>query len=274
MPHFEDREFSIDGHRVAYIEGGKGYPLLMIHGSGPGASTLGNWSRVLGPLSERYHVHAMDLIGFGKSDRKKSEPFFDLDLWIRQCKAMLAKIPGETVGIIAHSISASLALQVAASESRVGQVLTTGAMGAKFTVNEGTVACWTFPETRADLQKAVGFLINDKSLIDDAYLDARVKVLHEDPSYKDYFSRMFAGDRQRYADLAIIDPPVLARIKCPVTMLHGRVDEPFPPATTLKLADHIPQADVVLLANCSHSVALERTDALLSAAQTLFPQPQ
>ena len=68
MSKYSKHGFNFEGVPVAYIRGGgKGFPILMIHGSGPGASTQGNWRLVLDPLADRYQIYAMDLIGFGES---------------------------------------------------------------------------------------------------------------------------------------------------------------------------------------------------------------
>jgi 2-hydroxymuconate-semialdehyde hydrolase len=271
MMGYTDRVLRVNNLEAAYIEGGAGYPLLLIHGSGPGASTIGNWRRILEPLAQDFHVHAMDLIGFGRSARKTEEPFFDPDLWLQQCQALLGKMPGERIGVIAHSLSAVLAFRLAAKEARVAQVLTTGAMGASFRANENTIACWTFPETREALRATAESLIFDRSLIDDAYLSARMSILHADPDYRAYFTKMFEGNRQHFVDVSVLSDDTLAQVTCPVTMLHGRADTAFPPEITLSVAQRLPQADVQLLANCSHSIAMERPDTLLSAARELFP---
>jgi 2-hydroxymuconate-semialdehyde hydrolase len=266
-----DQRLTVDGIRAHYIVGGRGYPLVLIHGSGPGASTVGNWRRVLEPLAQHFHVHAMDLIGFGRSERKPRPPFFDLDLWLRQCRALVAQMPGPQVGVIGHSLSASLAFKLAADEPRVAQVLTTAAMGAPFTVNEATVRVWTFPATRDQLRRTAQDLIYDQRLIDDAYLDARVEILHKDPSYGPYFASMFAGDRQSFADQAALSRAELSQVSCKVAMLHGRNDVAFPPSITVDIARHLPQADITLIARCSHSIAMEHPEKLLSAARLLFP---
>jgi 2-hydroxymuconate-semialdehyde hydrolase len=78
-------------------------------------------------------------------------------------------------------------------------------------------------------------LIFDKTIIDDAYLDSRMKVLHGDPAYRAYFSEMFSGDRQHFADISVLDEDTLARMTCDVTMLHGRNDTAFPPLPRLSL---------------------------------------
>jgi 2-hydroxymuconate-semialdehyde hydrolase len=177
MPRKRKFTFEFEGARVRYLEGGQGFPVLMLHGSGPGASTLGNWRMILEPLTERFQIFAMDLIGFGRSDRKPGPPYFDLDLWIRQSRAMLDRVPGERVGVIGHSLSGALALKLAAIESRIVKVMTTGTMGARFTANEQTVRTWTFPRDRAELRRTAEGLVYDRSLIDEAYLDNREKVI-------------------------------------------------------------------------------------------------
>jgi 2-hydroxymuconate-semialdehyde hydrolase len=269
--NFTERNLTVDGYRVHYLEGGSGYPLLLIHGSGPGASTIGNWRRVLDPLARHFHVHAMDLIGFGQSDRKRVEPYFDLSLWLKQCRAVIDVMPGSRIGIVGHSLSGALALKLATLEPRIAEVLTTASMGAAFKMNPAVEKIWTFPANRDELRQTAEVLIHDKSLIDDAYLDARMNILHKDTTYGPYFSAMFGGNRQSYVDQTVLTPAESAAVRCKVSMLHGRDDVGFPPSITLDIAERLPQADVTLLARCSHSIAMEQTDKFLAAAHSLFP---
>ena len=159
----QEKTFEFRGLLVHYLEGGEGYPILMIHGSGPGASTLGNFHLVLGPLAKRYHIFAMDLIGFGKSGRKSAPPYFDFQLWLDQCREMIRFMPGERVGIIGHSVSGAIALKLAGGDPRIERVMTTGTMGAKFKPNKGTMHAWTFPKNRAELRAAAESFIYDKT---------------------------------------------------------------------------------------------------------------
>jgi len=266
----DPRSVSFRGIPVHYLEGGSGFPVLMIHGSGPGASTLGNWRRVLEPLAEHHHVYAMDLVGFGESGRKSEPPYFDFSLWVEQAREMLRRMPGERIGIIGHSVSGAVALRLAASESRVTKVITTGTMGAPFRVNEDTVRTWTFPRNRAELRRAAEGLIYDKSLIDEAYLANREKVLFSG-DYETYFSQMFGGDKNAFVDQAVLDPAELRRIACDVLMIHGREDKAFPAELlTVAISRQIPQADVVLLGQCSHSVAFEHPEKLVTLARMFF----
>lgn len=262
--------FVFGGIPVKSLVGGSGFPILMIHGSGPGASTMGNWRLVLQPLAEQYRIHAMDLIGFGESGRRPAPPYFDIDLWLRQCRAQIDRMPGERIGIIGHSLSGALALKLAASEPRISKVLTTGAMGAAFVVNEDTVRCWTSPPDRPALLAMARGLIHDQRHVTEAWIAGREKVLFEDVGYAPYFNAMFEGDRQTYADAAVLTADELSRVRCDVTMIHGREDRAFPPGISIELAGKLPQADLILLARCSHSIALEFPEKLLSAAKLLF----
>jgi len=54
-----------DGLRWVYLEGGKGTPLLLVHGFG---GNKDNFTRTARYLTPHYHVIIPDLIGFGESD--------------------------------------------------------------------------------------------------------------------------------------------------------------------------------------------------------------
>jgi 2-hydroxymuconate-semialdehyde hydrolase len=262
--------FSFEDVQVATTVDGAGSPLLLLHGSGPGASSIGNWRTVLPALAERFTVHTMDLVGFGRSDRKAEAPYFDYALWVRQAEAMLARIDGAgPIGVIGHSLSGSIALTLASRQPRVGAVMTTGTMGASFEANAGTHRTWRCPRTREELRAALEGLIHNPSRIDDAYLDAREPVVFA-AGYADYFDTMFEGDQQRYVDAAVLAPETLAAVRCPVLMLHGRDDHAFPPSSSLALSKALTQADVLLLASCSHSVAFEHPATFIAAAAWFF----
>ena len=254
-----------EGLRANAYEGGEGRALLIVHGSGPGASSIGNWRLVLDDLAERYHVLAIDLIGFGLSDRKPEPPYFDFDLWVRQIVAALDHLGGTEIGIIGHSLAGALVLKAASLDSRIGGVLTTGTMGAPMPVNPALDYVWRCPASREEMRRAAQALIADHGLITDAYLDFRMQVIGS-KEYQRYFNAMFDQPFETYIEAAVLDDETLARITVPVLMLHGTKDEPIPAETgSIALQPKLPRADVLLLCNCSHSVAMERRGSFLNA---------
>jgi 2-hydroxymuconate-semialdehyde hydrolase len=211
----------------------------------------------------------MDLVGFGRSGRKPGPPYFDYPLWLRQSAALLGRIPGERVGVIGHSLSGSLALALAANEPRIAAVLTTGAMGVSFEPTDATRRTWRCPRDREALVAALRDLIKDASTIDERYLRTRETVIFA-PGYADYFDTMFDGDPERYIQAAVLEQATLDRISCPVLLIHGRDDRGFPPAVSTQLSRQLRHADLVLLSDCSHSVAFERPATFLALAREFF----
>ena len=250
-------------------EGGAGFPVLMLHGSGAGASIPGNFRRVLGAMSRSFHVLAADLIGFGLSGRKQRKPHFDIAMWLRQARFLVDRLASREVGIVGHSLSGALALMLAAEDARVTRVLTTGTMGTSFPCKPGT-RLWRYPEGREALRQSIGVTVWNTALIDDAEVDYRLRILTQ-PGYREYYESMFEADKQHYIDASALSSEQLGRIKARVLMMHGRQDRSFPPEdTALVLARSLPAADVWLIGDCAHSVALEHPDKFLAGAGLLF----
>lgn len=271
----DEYDYLFEGINVHYWEGGSGFPILLLHGSGPGASTIGNWRKVLEPLATRYHIYAMDLIGFGKSGRKASPPYFDIPLWQRQCAHFVHTIAQKPLGLLAHSLSGALALTLAANaQTLIKCIVTTGCMGMEYKANEATKRIWSFPKDRDDLVDTARVLIQDSRLIDNDYLDNRARILWSG-DYEAYFSEMFKGDKQQYIDQSVISEEVLSSVQCKTAMVHGRDDKGFPAAAlTLRLADALPEADIYLFGRCSHSIAFEYPNKLLSVVDSLVSEVQ
>lgn len=54
------------GDRQIFLnEQGEGFPILMLHGGGPGASGLSNYSKNIDALAEKYRVLVPDMQGYG-----------------------------------------------------------------------------------------------------------------------------------------------------------------------------------------------------------------
>jgi 2-hydroxymuconate-semialdehyde hydrolase len=266
----ESKQATIAGHDVHYWTGGEGFPILMLHGIGPGTSIVGNYQPVLEPLSRFCHIVAPDLIGFGKSARKTAAPFFDVALWVEQGLAMLDLLPPGPCGIAGHSLGGALALKIASRSPRVTKVLTSSSIGARYALPAALDQFWAVPADDAALARAMQRMVHDPTAVT-ADMIADRWSLFQSPGYADYFGSMFASPRQRYIDAAILDDDEIARITARVVMLHGRDDQPCPAeATSLAIARRLPGADLRLLAACGHNLPRERTADYLATAQALF----
>ncbi len=261
----------IAGHSVHYWEGGEGFPVLMLHGVGPGTSIVGNFGPVLEPLAEHCHIFAADLIGFGESGRKSAAPLFDVDLWVEQALAMIDEIlPPGPCGIAGHSLGGALALKTASRCDRVNCVLTSSSVGASYSLNDALDGFWTLPNTPDALKDSMIKMVGNPAALTDEMIDQRWALL-KTGDYAAYFGEMFAPPRQQYLDAAVLSPEELANISAKVVMLHGRDDQPCPAEeTTNTLAQSLSGADVHLFGNCGHNLPRERSEDYLTAAIQLF----
>jgi abhydrolase domain-containing protein 6 len=60
------KEIQVDDHRIAYLEGGKGQTVLLLHGFG---ANKDNWTRFAKYLTGDYHLVIPDIPGFGESSQ-------------------------------------------------------------------------------------------------------------------------------------------------------------------------------------------------------------
>lgn len=92
-------EVNVNGQTIHYAEGGRGLPLVLVHGF-----PLDNriWGGQLAGLSDKYRVIAPDLPGFGKS--RSTRPFTmesladDLHAFLKQIKALPCALAGLSMG--------------------------------------------------------------------------------------------------------------------------------------------------------------------------------
>ncbi len=265
-----ERDIEVEGARAHIYEAGSGFPILLMHGVGPGTCVPVNFGRVLEPLAARYHVFGTDLIGFGGSGRKAEPPYFDYPLWLKQAEAVFAAMPEGPKGILGHSLSSTLGMRLAGRHGDVSKLLLSAAIGTPMTVNADLETLWTFPENLADLRRAMDVLFYDSAFVTDAMLEDRLAVLKAD-SYAEYFKAMFGGDKDALLAPTVLAAEEFARIACEVAIVHGRSDAPCPfDETAALLVEAIPQADLYALAACGHGPASERPERFLSVAFDFF----
>jgi pimeloyl-ACP methyl ester carboxylesterase len=100
--------------RLSYYVAGEGTPLLLIHSINAAASAY-EVRPIFKPLAESRRVYAVDLPGFGFSDR--SDRRYDIELYINAVRDMLDVIgedaPGQRIDALAISLSSELLARMA-----------------------------------------------------------------------------------------------------------------------------------------------------------------
>jgi pimeloyl-ACP methyl ester carboxylesterase len=98
------------GWRIRYWfhpgpEGAMGSPLLLIHGFG---ANLNQWRHNLPALSQVAPVYALDLLGFG--DSEKAATLYGAELWGTLVADFIQTVIGQPVALVGHSLGALVAL--------------------------------------------------------------------------------------------------------------------------------------------------------------------
>ena len=125
---------------------GKGAPVLLIHGSGPGVSAWANWRLVLPALAEQRRVIAPDMVGFGYTDRPQGIEY-GMPVWVQQAVDLMDALGVERADLVGNSFGAGLALALAIrAPQRVRRLVLMGAMGVSFPITPGP---WTRPRFNA-----------------------------------------------------------------------------------------------------------------------------
>ncbi|MGB8702133.1 MAG: alpha/beta fold hydrolase [Thermosynechococcaceae cyanobacterium] len=98
------------GFDVAYTVMGEGNPLLLIHGFG---ATYAHWRKNIPVLAEAgYRVYALDLLGFGASDKPALD--YSLNLWQELVRDFWRDQIRQPMVVVGNSIGALLCLMLLA----------------------------------------------------------------------------------------------------------------------------------------------------------------
>ena len=93
------RSITAAGIRTNYHDLGSGFPVLMIHGSGPGVSAWANWRLVMPEVAKRSRVIAPDMVGFGFTERPAGQRY-DMDVWVDQAIGLLDALDIEKADLV------------------------------------------------------------------------------------------------------------------------------------------------------------------------------
>jgi pimeloyl-ACP methyl ester carboxylesterase len=110
--------------QIYYVRAGESHvqrpPLLLVHGFG--AST-DHWRKNIEGLSQTFQVYAIDLLGFGRSEKPALQ--YSGDLWRDQLHDFIAEVIGRPAVLAGNSLGGYASLCVAAQhpESAAGVIL-------------------------------------------------------------------------------------------------------------------------------------------------------
>ena len=240
-----------------YHDEGEGFPLLLVHGSGPGVSAWANWRLVIPELSKNRRVIAPDMVGFGYTDRPEGIEL-NMKTWVKQAVDFLDALGLDKVDIVGNSFGGALAIAMAIEHpKRVRKLVLMGAMGVNFEISPGLDAVWGYTPSVENMKKMLDLFVYDKSIATDDLAKMRYEASIE-PGFQESFSAMFPVPRQEWVDFMAYSDDEISKIKNSTLIVHGREDQVIPVSNSYKLINLIDDAQLHIFGHCGHWTQIEQ----------------
>jgi 4,5:9,10-diseco-3-hydroxy-5,9,17-trioxoandrosta-1(10),2-diene-4-oate hydrolase len=244
-----------DGYRIHYHEFGAGPAVIMLHGSGPGASGWSNFKGNAATIAAAgYRVLLPDALGYGYSDKPVNTDY-TLALFNRGLTGFIDALGLRSYALIGNSLGGTMALKTAIDRPReVSALVALGPGGlaefSDYLAMPGIKAMLAAPAAAggasAESLRAVFTLqLYDPELITDALIDERQSILQDQPAHV-FRTLNIESLVTRLGD-----------IHCPVLVFWGMNDKFCPVATHQLILDNCADSRVILLNRCGHWVQLE-----------------
>lgn len=264
MSHIRTSDVSVGQHTFRLHETGEpgSEAVLFLHGSGPGATGLSNWERIIEDLGERFHCLAPDMIGFGDSSHpldppRGMGPFNEL-----RAEALLGLVDQlelTTVHLVGNSMGGQLALLMTlARPELVGKILLMGSGGAPdMPVTPGLAHLREFyaapsPESLEGLLEQFVYDLEPLRPTIDRVVKERMSYVNREDVRRSHEAAFDPNGTRRF-----FTPEELATVTHDVLVVHGRDDRIIPPQASRWFADHLPNANLFVIGRCGHWTQIE-----------------
>ena len=238
--------------------------VVMLHGSGPGASGWANFNRNIEPLvNAGYRVVLMDCPGWSKSDPIVNSGSRS-DLNVRALKSLLDAIGLDKVHIVGNSMGAHSTVAFAlAYPERVGKlILMGGGTGgpSQFVPmpTEGIKligAVYRDP-TVENLKRMMNVFVYDASSLTDELYQQRLDNILARRDHLENFVKSAAANPKQFTDYGYR----LGEIAAPALIIWGRDDRFVPMDIGLRLLWGMQNAELHIFNRCGHWAQWEHAD--------------
>lgn len=240
-----------------YHDVGTGKPVLLIHGSGPGVSAWANWRRTIPALADACRVIAPDMAGFGFTEVVATTQY-TVKTWTRQLVDLLDGLGIEHVDVVGNSFGGAMAMALAIEHpDRVNKLALMGSVGLSFPISTGLDKVWGYEPSVQNMGELVDLFAYDKSIVTPELIELRYRASIRPGSCQAY-ADMFPAPRQRWLDALARTDEALRNLHKPCLLLHGRDDQIIPVASSYRLLELLPSAQLHVFGNCGHWVQIEK----------------
>lgn len=241
-----------------YHDTGKGFPVVMVHGSGPGVTAWANWRLIMPELAQERRVIAPDMLGFGYTERPAGVQY-SKEIWVQQLKDLFDALNIEQADLVGNSFGGSISLAFAiAYPERVRRLVLMGSVGVPFEITEGLNNVWGYEPSFENMRKLMDTFAHSRELVTDELAELRYQASIR-PGFQESFSAMFPAPRQRWVDGLVSPADKISQLPHDTLIIHGREDKVIPLSTSTQLFSLIPHAQLHVFGECGHWAQIEHS---------------
>jgi 4,5:9,10-diseco-3-hydroxy-5,9,17-trioxoandrosta-1(10),2-diene-4-oate hydrolase len=265
-----ERTVTVAGKPIFVAEAGAGPAVVMLHGGGPGASGVSNYSRNIDALAQHLRVIVPDMPGYGRStkDVDQSDPFGYLADMIR---GLLDELGVETAHLIGNSYGGAAALRLALdSPHRVGKLVLMGPGGIGTTralPTDGLKSLLSYyggdGPSREKLERFIRtYLVYDGASVPDELIDLRYRASIDPEVVANPPLRRPSGPMapRTLWRMDLTRDSRLKHLPTPTLVLWGRDDKVNRPAGGPMLLNMMPNAELLMTSHTGHWMQFERAE--------------
>ena len=248
--------------KIHYHDAGQGDVVIMLHGSGPGASGWSNFNRNIDALAEKNRVICVDMPGWGNSD-PRDKGISLLSWFADKIVGLMDNLEIEKASFIGNSLGGNVAMKLALEyPDRTEKLILMGAsigfsmFGDSFPPAIRDIIFF-YEGDGPSLEKLKSFASNfvyDPSTLPDDLLEKRLvtamKFVDNPPM------RFGPGDSME----PLWRHPKLGELKNDVLLIWGREDKVVPLDRGLSVLTLIPKARLMVLPKCGHWAQWEHAE--------------
>jgi 2-hydroxymuconate-semialdehyde hydrolase len=250
------RSIATGGFATNYHDLGSGFPVLMIHGSGPGVTAWANWRLVMPELAKSSRVIAPDMLGFGFTERPQGQTY-SMDVWVQHAVDLMDALGLPQVDLVGNSFGGALALALAIRHpQRVRKLVLMGAAGVSFPLTEALDQVWGYEPSVPNMRRMMDLFAYDRGLVTDELAELRYRASIR-PGFQEAFSAMFPAPRQRWVEALASPEADIRALPHSTLIIHGRDDRVIPLANSLTLNQWIVDSQLHVFGRCGHWTQIE-----------------
>ncbi|MBS9534736.1 alpha/beta fold hydrolase [Mycobacterium sp. M1] len=265
-----ERTVTVAGKPLFVAEVGAGPVLVLLHGGGPGASGVSNFSRNIDALASHFRVVVPDMPGYGRSAKgvNQVDPFGYLADMIR---GLLDELGVDTAHLAGNSYGGAAALRLALdTPHRVTKLVLMGPGGIGTTRGAPTAGLNSLLSyyggdgpSRAKLEAFLRtYLVYDGASVPDDLIDLRYQASIDPEVVADPPLRRPSGPMalRTLWRMDLTRDKRLKRLTTPTLVLWGRDDKVNKPSGGPMLLNTMPNAELVMTSQTGHWMQWERAE--------------